>query len=245
MTARSLERLRELAALGAQACEFDVAEPARVREVVPPGATVLHSVPALVGEQGPFEATPAIVEAMKNRPRRVVYLSTTGVYGSTEEVDETTAINPNTPRALLRALAESAVEAGPWESLILRPAAIYGPGRGVHVAMPAARYRLLGDGSNYVSRIHVDDLAAISAAALGSALQGAYPVADAHPSTSAEIAEWVGTLLGVPVIRGERPESLSETRRSNRRVDGSAVLRELGVGLKYPSYREGIPASLT
>jgi hypothetical protein len=32
---------------------------------------------------------------------------------------------------------------------------------------------------------------------------------------------------------------------SNRRVDGSAIRRALGITLTYPSYRTGIPASLS
>ena len=37
---------------------------------------------------------------------------------------------------------------------------------------------------------------------------------------------------------------VDETRRSDRRVDGEAVRRALGVRLQYPSYKSGIPASL-
>ena len=64
----------------------------------------------------------------------------------------------------MRVDEENDVLAGPWSSLILRPAAIYGPDRGVHVSLAQGRHRMLGDGSNYISRIHVDDLAAITAA---------------------------------------------------------------------------------
>ena len=230
--------------LGLQTHQFDARDPESVASIVPRGSTVLHSIPTLAGDDGLYEATADIVGALGDRPRRVVYLSTTGVYGLASIVSETTPIKPTTERTRLRAAAEQAVASGPWESLILRPAAIYGPSRGVQVALPAGKYRLSGEGSNYVSRIHVDDLAAITTAALMSDLTGAYPVADDHPSTSAEIAEWVGELLGVEVIRGESPEALSETRRSDRRVDGQAILDLLEVALKHPSYREGIPASL-
>jgi hypothetical protein len=40
------------------------------------------------------------------------------------------------------------------------------------------------------------------------------------------------------------PEELDETRRSDRRVSGQAIVRMLGVTLQYPSYRVGIPAAL-
>ena len=36
-----------------------------------------------------------------------------------------------------------------------------------------------------------------------------------------------------------------DTRRANRRVDGTAIRRALGLSLRYPSYREGIVASLS
>ena len=243
-TARSLGLLQGLIDRGLQAHRFDARNPESLSDIVSAGATVLHSIPTLTGDDGPYEATADILQALGKKPRRVVYLSTTGVYGSTSIVNEATPINPNTNRVRLRAAAESAVASGPWESLILRPAAIYGPGRGVQVALPAGKYRLPGDGSNYVSRIHVADLAAITAAALTSHLTGAYPVADDHPCTSLEIAAWVGRLLDVPVITGEAPDSLSETRRSDRRVDGRTIRKLLAVELEYPSYREGIPASL-
>ena len=39
-------------------------------------------------------------------------------------------------------------------------------------------------------------------------------------------------------------ETLDETRRADRRVDGREVLARLGVTLRYPSYRIGVPAAL-
>jgi nucleoside-diphosphate-sugar epimerase len=144
----------------------------------------------------------------------------------------------------LRVEAEQAVAQGPWPSLVLRPAAIYGPGRGVHVALREGSFQLANDGSNFVSRIHVDDLATHAGHSLLSDLTGAYPVADEKPCSSREIAEFCANLLGLPLPESVTEESLSETRRSDRRVDGSAIRRLLGIELRYPSYRQGIPAAL-
>ncbi len=208
----------------------------RLAALATPSCIVLHSVPSL-----PDGRDSRIAAALGDLPRRVVYLSTTGVYGDVREVNERTPIGPRTPREWARVRTEQSVQAGPWEWMILRPAAIYGPGRGVHVAMQEGRYALLGDGGNFISRVHVDDLARLAEAALLSDLSGAWPVADAHPCSSREIAEYCSGLMGVPMpVGGDVPES----RRTNRRVDGSAICRALGVELQYPSYREGIPASL-
>jgi nucleoside-diphosphate-sugar epimerase len=68
-------------------------------------------------------------------PSRVIYVSSTGVYGDQMEVDEKTPAAPNDERGRLRLAEEQWVSSRPWTSLILRAAAIYGPGRGVHTAV--------------------------------------------------------------------------------------------------------------
>jgi nucleoside-diphosphate-sugar epimerase len=200
---------------------------------------VLHSIPTL-----PNGADRRMLDALGAKPRRVVYLSTTSVYGSLRVVDEHTPVQPCGLRQQARVETEQAVQKGPWQSLILRPAAIYGPGRGVQVALARGRYTLLGNGSNFVSRIHVDDLAMIVEAALLASLTGVYPVADQHPCPAREIAEYCAHLLDLPMPVSANLDEVPESRRANRQVDGSAICRELGLTLRYPSYRQGIPASL-
>jgi nucleoside-diphosphate-sugar epimerase len=169
----------------------------------------------------------------------VVYLSTTGVYGAAKAVDESTPVDGSSERARVRLEAEQAIASGAWSTLILRPAAIYGPGRGVQESVRRGTYP---PGENFISRIHVDDLAAVAEAALLSNLTGAYPVADDEPCTSREIAEFCAARLGVPLPAGPvaAPRIFGD-----RKVDGRASRRLLGVELRYPSYRTGIPASLS
>ena len=246
-TSREPDSLAALERAGARALfldVFDLPSLDALREAVAPGVLVLHSVPVLEGPGGPVDPTPRLLSALGRRPRRVVYLSTTSVYGALREVDEKTEPAPASENAWLRLAAEAAVAAGPWSWMVLRAAAIYGPGRGVHEALRKGRFRLAGAGENYVSRIHVEDLAEVVVAAMLSEHTGAWPVADAEPCPSVEIARFCADLLGLPLPPAAAPEELHETRRSDRRVDGSAVLRLLGVKLRYPSYRLGIPAVL-
>ncbi len=246
-SARSTDALRGLVEKGLRPVAFDAADPdslVRLVAAIPAGSRLLYSIPTLSGLGGRWEPAEEIFAALGGRVSRVVYLSTTGVYGEAHLVDETTEPAPATGRQRLRVAAERAAASGRWKSLILRPAAIYGPGRGVQVAMARGEYKLSGDGSNFVSRIHVDDLAAIAAAALKSDVEGAYPVADEEPCSSREICEFCSALLGVEMPEIVAESELSETRRSDRRVDGGAIRRLLGVDLRYPSYREGVPASL-
>ncbi len=201
--------------------------------------TVLHSIPSLPGG-----ADGRLVSVLEGRARRVVYLSTTGVYGDATHVDETTRVMPRNPREQARVDTERAVSSGPWQSLILRPAAIYGPGRGVHVSMAEGRYTLMGDGSNTISRIHVDDLASVAYAALRAELTGAFPVADEHPCPSREIAEYCAVQFGWPMPASVSEAEVPVSRRTNRRVNGRSIFARLGVRIAYPTYREGIAQAM-
>jgi nucleoside-diphosphate-sugar epimerase len=201
------------------------------RHELPPGTRVLHSIPVPYAKR--------IVGA-----ERLVYFSTTGVYGDQTEVDETTPVAPRSPREQARADEERNVAAACVNHLILRPAAIYGPGRGVQVSLLEGKHRYWGDGSNYISRIHVNDLAALAEAALFSDLTGAYPVADDEPARAIDITRFCAELLNIPVPPPQTGLPGEDTRRANRRVDGRAIRRALGVELAFPSYRVGIPAAL-
>ncbi|MCW5982089.1 MAG: NAD(P)H-binding protein [Bryobacteraceae bacterium] len=246
-TTRNPSKLEAIAARGATVIRVDVLDPGTLgalRVHAADGAAVVHSIPVIETAAGLLDPTPALLEALQRRPSRMVYLSTTGVYGVATDVDENTAPSPANESDRLRIAAEQAVASGGWSALTLRPAAIYGPGRGVHESIRRARYRLVGDGGNYVSRIHVDDLAAIVEAALFSSITGAYPVADDEPSTALEMARFCAELTGAPLPPSVGTHDVHHTRRANRRVDGRAILRLLGVRLLFPSYRTGVPASL-
>ncbi len=246
-TTRDPRKLEEIAALGGVVLRLDVFEPEtlrRLRQAVAEPVRVLHSIPVVDGPEGPLDPTPRLLEALSGRIRRLVYLSTTGVYGAARVVDETTPVAPLGGRERLRVEAEQAVLGGDWPALVLRPAAIYGPGRGVHESIRLGRYRLAGDGANFVSRIHVDDLAAICQAALASEITGAYPVADEEPCSSRLMAAFCASLLGLPLPEPADPAALHRTRQVDRRVDGRAILRLLSLTLRYPSYRTGVPAAL-
>jgi nucleoside-diphosphate-sugar epimerase len=222
VTSRDPQRL---AGLGATAITLSEV-PRHLRH----GLRVVHSIPP----DGPA----GLAALLGDAPSRVVYLSSTAVYGSATTVDATTPVDPNGDRARIRLQAEREAAAGPWKTLVLRPAAIYGPGRGAHVSIRRGTYSV---GDNVVSRIHVEDLATHVVAGLSSQITGVYPVADDEPCTTRQIAEFCAGLLGLPVPQGQSPGARAT---GNRRVDGSAIRRALGIDLRYPTYRDGIPAAI-
>ncbi len=247
-TSRSVAGLEDVAAAKAEVVRMDVLEPETLdslrQEISGEELRVLHSVPTIQLDEERFDPTPRLLQLFDAAAARIVYLSTTGVYGAAFEVDETTAPAPTGESGRLRVKAEREVQRGAGSALVLRPAAIYGPGRGVHERMRRGRYTLVEEGSNTISRIHVDDLAALTEAALLSELTGAYPVADREPCTSREMARYCADLMGLSMPPSEPRSGAHHTRIANRRVDGSAIFRLLNVELRYPSYRSGVPASL-
>ena len=145
---------------------------------------------------------------------------------------------PNDERGRLRLAEEQWISSGPWTSLVLRAAAIYGPGRGVHTALRQGKAPR-GTGSGVVSRIHVEDLAALIEAGIFSDVEGAWPVADDEPCSTAEIAEWLAEIEGI-----KRNDSASTVYTHGRRVDGRKIRELLAIELVYRSWRTGIPASI-
>jgi nucleoside-diphosphate-sugar epimerase len=225
---RGTERFRELADSGVRLVEL--AGPM----LLPRNATLANLIPPLTEPENS-----ALRETIqKLAPKRVVYVSSTGVYGGQTEIDWDTPAEPNDERGRLRLEEERWIASGPWSSLILRAAAIYGPGRGVHVAIREGRMPR-GGGSGIVSRIHVDDLAAIVEAGLFSDIQGAWPVADDAPCSSAEIAAWCAQLLKIDSAGGNENLGTSVT---GRKVNGRKIREILEVELTYPSWQAGVAA---
>ena len=199
---------------------------------IPTGAALVHTIPPLIGSE-----EERIHSAIRNSaPRRIVYISSTGVYGSEDTVNENTLALPNDEKGRQR-LEEERWLSGIAPTLVLRSAAIYGPFRGVHVRLREGK---LPRGTGVVSRIHVDDLAAHLEAGVTSELQGAWPVADEKAAASEEVMNWCAAMMGL-----QRPdESAPGFPVAGRAVDGRKIRELLGIHLQFPSYREGIIASI-
>jgi nucleoside-diphosphate-sugar epimerase len=225
---RRPERFAEFSALGLRV--FPLA-PAGL----PPGAVLVHSVPPLAEPDN--SAIRALIRDIA--PRRILYISSTGVYGSQTEVSAASPAAPNDARGRARVDEEQWIAATGAQCLILRSAAIYGPGRGVHARLLEGKTPRRG-AEEIVSRIHVDDLAAILAAGIESSIEGVWPVADHTPAATGEVAAWCARFMGIAP-----PDLTMESYPvRGRSVDGRKITELLGVELKYSSYETGIPASL-
>ena len=178
------------------------------------------------------------------------YLSTSGVYGDFKGdwVDENTPVNPTTRRGKMRLLAEQQ-----WQNIddlpihIFRLAGIYGPGRGPFAKVRAGTAQRVNKPGQVFSRIHVDDIAqTLYASILSPDPAGLYNLCDDDPAPPQDVIGYAAELLGLPlppVISFEEAD-LSPMARSfyaeNKRICNDRIKKDLGVSLKFPSYKQGL-----
>ena len=209
--------------------------------------------PVLARHGAAIAASPAL--------RWIGYLSTTGVYGNRGGgwVDERSDTRPASPRARRRVAAEADWRALTAERLdLFRLAGIYGPGRSPFAELRAGRARAIRKPGHVFGRIHRDDIAEAVLAAMAQDTPGAVTrprvlnLSDDVPAESAAVLAEAARLLGVPVppatpfataMAAMSPMALSFWAE-DRRVSGEATQRALGMRWRYPSYREGLAATL-
>ena len=214
--------------------------------LVPPGAIVVSTAPPGADPAGEIRA----LLGLAREAARLVYVSSTGVYGrgGGAWVDETWPVAPITDSGRARAAAEAALGDAPVPWIALRAAGIYGPGRGLVDRIRAGSYRVIGDGTSCVGRIHVVDLVAAIVRAGTGDVRGAVNVADDDPAPIGEVADAVAARLGLPppprVPADAVPAEVAGMLTADRRIANRRLHDELGVALRYPSWRDGVAAEL-
>ncbi|WP_429884296.1 NAD-dependent epimerase/dehydratase family protein [Geoalkalibacter halelectricus] len=193
-------------------------------------------------------------------PARLLYLSTSGVYGAAgdQPVCETAPAQPVTARARRRFDAEESLRA--WGEqhgvsvITLRVTNIYGPGRLPIVHLQNGHPLLAEEQSRPTSRIHSEDLARICLSAVehGGPAE-VFNVCDLEPCSTTAYFTAVAASLGIacpPQV------SLDEARRvmkpllfsyftESRLLNNNKILNKLPVRLLYPRLRDGLAASLS
>lgn len=222
---------------------------------------VLHLAPP--PDKGPRDhRTQALLAALasgKSLPQRLVYVSTSGVYGDCRGalVDETQAPNPLSARGARRVDAERQLRAfgrrtGTIVS-ILRAPGIYAADR-----LPVERLQkglpaLLPEDDVFTNHIHADDLARACSAALQRGCPNrAYNASDDSQLRMGEYFDRVADAFGLPhpprITRAEAERTMSPVQlsfmRESRRLINRRLKEELAVRLVYPTVDDGIAAAL-
>ncbi|MEO0820799.1 MAG: SDR family oxidoreductase [Pseudomonadota bacterium] len=269
-TTRRAEKAEAIAADGAEpllwsaeagpgpALETALAEATHLLASAAPDPAVAATRPASGGDPALAALGAGIAAgARAGTLRWAGYLSTTGVYGDRAGgwVDEDGPLTPGTARGRARVAAEAAWQALAAESglalHIFRLAGIYGPGRGPFAKVRAGTARRILKPGQVFSRIHVEDIAAALEASIRQPRPGAvYNLCDDEAAPPEDVLAHAAALLGLPpppAVDFEAAEMSAMARSfyaESKRVSNARAKRELGLMLRFPTYREGLAALL-
>jgi nucleoside-diphosphate-sugar epimerase len=255
VTTRSEERARELQQQGFIPVIADVMRPSTLQNL-PEAKIVLFAVGYdRASEQSIHDVYCGglrnVLDAITPNTCRLIYISTTGVFGPGDGgwVDEQTSPNPQRDGGRASLAAEQTLKEHPIgsTSVILRLAGIYGPGRIPFVNELRSGQSIAAPATGWLNLIHVDDAAAVVVAAskLPPFANGPllYCVSDGRPVARGEFYSEVARQVGATSPRfGDVDSESPRARRaeSNRQVSNARMLAELDVTLSYPDYRAGL-----
>ena len=259
--ARVIKRLPDVVALGRSRPgeqRLDLDSDGRLQIELPERYAVIYSVPPAPDQPGDPRLG-RFLAMLPHAPERIVYLSTTGVYGNRDgdRVDESSEPRPESASAERRLAAERIL--AEWctgrqtTAVVLRVPGIYGPGRlgtdRIRAGMPVLEDKAANPGN----RIHVDDLATCCVAALSSGVpDGIYNVGDGDHRSGSWFSNEVARQAGLPpppaIGLAEAQDTFSPMRlaflRESRIVDTTKMREVLGVIPEYANAADGIAASL-
>ncbi|HRE18288.1 MAG TPA: SDR family oxidoreductase [Rhodocyclaceae bacterium] len=254
---RSAERAAAWRASGVTPILADLDDRRSLSRIAGLADLVLHFAPP--PNQGVRDArTQALLAALgrgKSLARRLIYVSTTGVYGDCAGavIDETRRLNPESPRAARRADAEQRLRAASLPTLILRAPGIYATDRLPLERLKAGTPALRAEEDVFTNHIHADDLAAACVRALTrGGNKRCINVVDDSDLQMAAYFDLVADHFKLPrpprVNRAELARQLSPMQisfmRESRRISNRRMKSELGLRLRYPTVAatlSGIP----
>jgi nucleoside-diphosphate-sugar epimerase len=243
-------RCAELRMAGAVPIVADLDRPASLKRLARLAPNVIHLAPPQA--DGATDRRTRNLSAILPDGARVVYVSTSGVYGDCQgqRIDETRAVAPHNARARRRVDAERVLR--DWARRAGgRLAIVRAPGIYARERLPLARLAqgtpaLLRQDDVYTNHIHADDLARIVALALFRGLPGRlYNAVDDTDMLMGDYFDSVADAFGLArpprVARAQLAAEVSPIKLSfmaeSRRIGNDRIKRELGVRLAYPEVR--------
>lgn len=248
----------ELAPLGIKPFAADITQTGALDALPGPFDWVINLISSDKG--GPPEYRQVYLEgnrnlldwARRNPVKKLVYTSSTSVYGQTDGsgVKESSPTEPKTETAQILVEAEKLlVQAAPSvPTVVLRVAGIYGPGRGhLFKQYLMNEARIPGQGARIINMIHRDDLVEVIIAALKNGRPGEiYNAVDDEPVSLLHFFRWLSETLGkwMPPFADEEAEPERKRAITSKKVQNRRMKVELGVQLKYPTFRQGYTAEI-
>lgn len=257
---RSPENAARLESTGLSTIVSTLDNPALAQSPKLADKVLIYLVPPPGGGIADSRARNFIAQIPKtDKPTKIIYMSATSVYSGTDGdiVSEESLTVPDSAMGKRRLDAEAAFReygsAGNIPVVILRVSGIYGPGRLPLMQISHGQPLLHEDESGPSNRIHADDLTAVCIAAVENGLDGdIFNVSDGHPCSMTSYFNACADALG---FQRQPQVTMSEARdvmtplmfsyvSQSRIVDNRKMLDKLKVKLLYPSFVEGLAASV-
>jgi nucleoside-diphosphate-sugar epimerase len=179
---------------------------------------------------------------MNAAPRRVAFVSSTGVYAQCngEWVDETSETKPTDFTGKLMLEGERIFLESGFNASVIRFGGIYGPGRDRTIRSVRDGTARLPAAPSFINLIHREDCAgALEHLLFSDAQLGIYIGVDDEPVDRRILYTWVAEQLGLsaPPVQTEEPGG--RAARSNKRCT-NAKLKTSGYEFRYPTFRDGL-----
>jgi nucleoside-diphosphate-sugar epimerase len=193
------------------------------------------------------EGVPILIEACHEAGiARLIQQGISWVGAAGDELaDETSVYEPKGDDVGARAIRaaqemEATVRASSLDWLILRGGLFYGPGTGFDDDWFAraleGRLRLPGDGSDFVTLVHIADMATATVAALDAwPSRKALNIADDMPARWRDVLGYVAAIAGA-----EAPQPGGAVRLPSFRMSNAQARKSLHWAPRYPDYRSGL-----
>jgi len=258
---RSAEGAATLQRAGLQPIVADVTRPGDLAGLPLPFDWIVNTISSGKGgapayQRVYFDGTRNLLRRLASAPpQKFIHTGSTSVYGQADasEVVETSPAEPATPTGRILLAAEEllldAFHEKQFPAVLLRVAAIYGPGRG-HLLLQYLKGEatIPGQGERFLNMIHLDDVVGAIIAALEKGRPGEiYNLADDEPAPQIVFFRWLSAALGRPMppfVPESAAGSAGRRGGTNKKVVNRKLKTELGYSFRYPTFRQGCAAEI-
>jgi nucleoside-diphosphate-sugar epimerase len=253
-TVRSAARAGKLDHLGIEPLIADVVQPESI-DSLPLVERVLYCVgfdrsTGIDRRAVSIDGLKAFLDRVPRAVRRIVYASSTSVYGQTQGqwVSEDSPANAAQEAGKLCKEAEETLriwgEHAGCSRVVLRFSGLYGPGRVIGREVLERGEPIPGNPTSFLNLVHIEDAARAAVAALDREdPDSLFLITDDRPVERREYYALTARLLNAPPPRFE-PPPLGDRDSTNRRIANRKLREVLGLNLAYPDITTGVPAAL-
>ncbi len=257
---RDPRKCSQLRIQGIDAIEGDLDGDCDLGALPLPGSGIYYFAPPPgTGTQDPRMDVFLNALGVNTPPRRIVYISTTGVYSTPTSnilIHEDSPTQPTVGRGQRRLDAEKKLLT--WSKkhpqcrvIILRVSGIYGPDKLPLERIKRAEPVLDNTNPSYVNLIHIEDLARVCFQAMRKNLpRTIYNVSDGHPLLMSEYFQSIARAFNYPappfISMAEAEKRLSANflsyLKESRKIDNTKMRHEFNIELHHPDAHEAINA---